>query len=81
MLLIHRPEPPWAYLAPHAARFLLRLSGTMAAPPWPAAAMAHAMDVAALAENRKRFNDDKPGGGTAKLEVAAPKAKAKAAAK
>ena len=40
-----------------------------------------AKDAAALAEIRRKFNDDKPGGWTDKPEVAEPKAKATAAAK
>ena len=75
------PEPPWAQLAHHAASDSLRPFGTLAEPTWTAAAMAYAKDAAALAEIRRKFNDDKPGGRAGKQEGAEPKAKAKAAAK
>ena len=43
--------------------------------------MAYAKDAAALAEIRRKFNDDKPSGAVDKQEDADPKARAKAKAK
>ena len=80
-LLTPMPEPPWAQLAHHAVGDSLRPFGTLAEPTWTAAAMAYAKDAAALAEIRRKLNDDRPSGGADRPEVAEPKAKAKAAAK